>query len=691
MKVRIFIVFMAAAMLLAVVSGGQVSALQIDRSCSVIEGVFARGSGQKLNDQDREFGKFSKAFNEKFDENKISRTIYELGVEAYGNQKYPAVDIGIVNGNALGAKVSSGYANDYGKSVDSGVGELYNYMTQRHAKCKSSGTKYILAGYSQGAQVVGQTLLKFSPEIRKDIAHVGLYGDPKLTLDEGRGLVPPACRGQQFSPWRRVVENCRTSAGALNARKPYTPSDIENRVGLWCYKRDYVCGSTNNVFITDGHQKYKDDNRAIDQSVLEAAKNLKTMLPAEIADDIKTQPDPGLGTTGLDVAFVLDTTGSMSGQIEATKEFIRESAQKIKLLNGRVSLTVYRDKGDEYTARILSPLQSSMDDLLEKLDTVEADGGDDWPEAGLHALMTTMNGLNWTDGATKAAIVLTDAPFHEPDMVDNTTVEQVAKRSLEIDPVNVYPVLPSWTASDSEFSRYDELAKLTSGQIIHDEGDTTEALKQALTKIETRPTALLKNSEYFAEAGQVVRFDASDSYVADGTITKYDWDFDGDGEYEKSTSEPVVEHVYNQDFEGQMQVRLTASNSTIASASAMIKIGPVQAPVLPQPPKNLTVKASGKTANLSWQSTDNLVNWWNLRLNGVSMGSIKSSQTSIEVQDIDRSQLNTFELSSVMADGTEGDYASVELKPETSPTDPSKLSWWQLLWQYIKRLIISWI
>ncbi len=52
----------------------------------------------------------------------------------------------------------------------------------------------------------------------------------------------------------------------------------------------------------------------------------------------------------------------------------------------------------------------------------------------MHALTTTFNGLTWRPGATKAAIVLTDADYHDPDLVDGSTSASVAKRSLEIDP-----------------------------------------------------------------------------------------------------------------------------------------------------------------------------------------------------------------------------------------------------------------
>ena len=176
-------------------------------------------------------------------------------------------------------------------------------------------------------------------------------------------------------------------------------------------------------------------------------------------------PVRSLGTTGTDVVFVLDTTGSMSDTIEQTKQFIRDYSAKIKEMNGRVGLVVYRDAGDEYTAKKLSDLQTDTADLLKQLESVKADGGGDTPEAALHATMTALNTMNWKPGATKAIVLLTDADYHNPDRVDGSTVESVAKRSLEIDPVNVYPVI------SGQSEPHTELAEKTSGQVIVNKGD----------------------------------------------------------------------------------------------------------------------------------------------------------------------------------------------------------------------------
>lgn len=681
----------AVYVIFALVSSGSVSSLAADKACHDIETIFARGSGQSVGEENAEAFRFFEQLNKRIPGDKISHVTYELGTEPYGSHKYEAVNVSDkTNWNALGAKFSSGYANDYGKSVDSGVGELYNYLTQRYDKCKNTGTKFVLGGYSQGAQVIGQTLPKFSAELRSKVVFAALFGDPKLHLPEGEGYNPPACQGKGFSEWRRVIGNCDTDNGSLGARKPYLPDDMKNKTGLWCYSEDFVCGTTKNPFITAGHDRYRLESHAIDEAVVETVGRLAKELPQEKASYLVQTKSTGAGTTGLDVVFVLDTTGSMIGQIEQTKDFIRSSAARIKDLRGRVALTVYRDAGDIYTAKILSDLQDTPDDLLAKLETVTADDGGDWQEAGLHALMTSFNGLNWKNGATKAAILLTDAPNHEPDLVDGSTVESVAARSLEIDPVNVYPVVSSDVAP-----YHTRLAELTSGQVISDTGDTVVALETALTKIEQRPTALLKNTEYSAEPGQEIRFDASDSYVIDAEITEYAWDFDGDGSFDLTTVAPVATHVYSQPFNGTMQVRLKASNGTISNASAVVKVATIQPPALPAAPRNLkheVISTAGNlsTIRLSWAPADSLAASWLVSVNGIPLGRSEAAHTSVEITEVLRDSDQVFSVTGLTADGETGEPAEITLAKITAPApqpSPSKPSILQLVFGIIRQVL----
>lgn len=638
-----------------------------DTNCTKIEIIFARGSGQNTNEEEAQ-AFFKKIGDRLKDSTFLAQTKYELGTEKYGGYQYPAVAVNNWSfANAIGASLSSGTYFAYGDSVKQGVGELQSYLSQRYNKCKSTGTQYILGGYSQGAQVIGQTLSLLSREIRDKIVFVGLFGDPKLHLPEGEGWNPPACRGKDYSPWRRVAPNCDTDNGSLGSRTPYLPDDMKNKTGLWCYAQDSVCdiGALGEM---SGHGEYKNDGRAIDEAALEAVSKLSKTLPTETAETIDLTVPRGQKTTGTDMVFLIDTTGSMQYTISQAVAFARNSAEKIKAQNGRVALVGYKDFGDEYTAKIFSGFDDTYETFLTQLNSLTADGGGDAPEATLHALMTAMNGLSWRNGATKAMVVLTDAGFHSIDRVDGSTLEMVAKKSLEIDPINVYPVAPENLAN-----RYQPLASSTSGQVIINSGDAEAALSTALEKIQERPVPLLKNINYEAMPGQEVTFDASDSYVIDANITSYEWDFDGDGTYDTTTSLPLVNHTYSSAFTGTMQVRLSADNNTVANASATVTIHEQSPPVPPEAPKNLTASIINTTNNkstvkISW-SADPAVGSWQATLNEMPLGTLDKGRTSFEVTDVDRTLDVTIGIAGTGANGV-GLMSTVTIKAQNSPTTP---------------------
>ncbi len=298
---------------------------------------------------------------------------------------------------------------------------------------------------------------------------------------------------------------------------------------------------------------------------------------------------------------------------------------------------------------------------------------DDEPEAALHASMVAMNEMKWQKGATKAIILLTDAGYHEPDKVDGSTVATVAKRSLEIDPVNVYPVVEHHLASS-----YTDVAKQTSGQVVVSggENDTIGALTKALTKIKNRPNAKLKIGEYYAEIGQEITFDASDSYVVDGKITKYEWDFDGDGKVDQTTTTPTTSHVYNEKFDGIMQVRMSADNDTVSNISAPVKVGiKPNRPVGPGAPrvsaKIIERDGDKATIRLNWQPVDNLSSRWLIRLDDNNLGWAVSEQRQLDITDVDISKTRTITVTGVKADGYVGKPKTIQINNET-PTPQSE-------------------
>ncbi|HSD45165.1 MAG TPA: vWA domain-containing protein [Pyrinomonadaceae bacterium] len=141
-------------------------------------------------------------------------------------------------------------------------------------------------------------------------------------------------------------------------------------------------------------------------------------------------------TARLEMVFVVDTTGSMSGLIDGAKQKIwgivndvmRESHSSV-----RIGLVAYRDRGDEYLTQVL-PLTDDLDKVYTTLIDYRADGGGDGPEDVRTALAEAVFKLNWSPKAGDLAQVMFlvgDAPPHDDydDAVDTlfTAREAVQK------------------------------------------------------------------------------------------------------------------------------------------------------------------------------------------------------------------------------------------------------------------------
>ena len=119
----------------------------------------------------------------------------------------------------------------------------------------------------------------------------------------------------------------------------------------------------------------------------------------------------------VEVAFVLDTTGSMGPLIESAKRKIWSIATAIVDANPeaqiRMGLVAYRDIGDDYVTKTFA-LTTDIQDLYANLLELQARGGGDWPESVNDALHVGITKLAWTQGSEICRIMFLvgDAPPH---------------------------------------------------------------------------------------------------------------------------------------------------------------------------------------------------------------------------------------------------------------------------------------
>src|SRR3954453_24101216 len=84
----------------------------------------------------------------------------------------------------------------------------------------------------------------------------------------------------------------------------------------------------------------------------------------------------------VEVVFCLDTTGSMSGLIDAAKQKIWSICNQIVTAkptpNVKVGLVAYRDRGDAYITKVFD-LTEDLDAVHTNLMSFKAEGGGDFP------------------------------------------------------------------------------------------------------------------------------------------------------------------------------------------------------------------------------------------------------------------------------------------------------------------------
>lgn len=123
------------------------------------------------------------------------------------------------------------------------------------------------------------------------------------------------------------------------------------------------------------------------------------------------------GKARVEVAFVLDTTGSMSGLIEGAKQKIWSIANQLasaeQQTDVRIALIGYRDRGDAYVTRRFD-LTDDIDSIYRELRAFGADGGGDTPESVNQALNEAVTRLSWTTGddVYRVIFLVGDAPPH---------------------------------------------------------------------------------------------------------------------------------------------------------------------------------------------------------------------------------------------------------------------------------------
>lgn len=180
---------------------------------------------------------------------------------------------------------------------------------------------------------------------------------------------------------------------------------------------------------------------------------LTTVKPFAEGTNAIVLPSTTTMATKIEVAFVVDATGSMGDELEYLKMELLDVIARIRTANPNASIATssvfYRDEGDNYVTRV-SPFTSNDATTVSFIQNQSADGGGDFPEAVHTALYESVNELQWsTQSKTRILFLVLDAPPHYDSSVINSIQGSLLKAAEK--GIKIIPITASGIDKETEF------------------------------------------------------------------------------------------------------------------------------------------------------------------------------------------------------------------------------------------------
>ncbi|RZJ71792.1 carboxypeptidase-like regulatory domain-containing protein [Flavobacterium sp.] len=213
-------------------------------------------------------------------------------------------------------------------------------------------------------------------------------------------------------------------------------TDNNGRAELWFHPTE-AKNPSSKISIQD------ENHKTVIANAVEFRKGINTV---KIKADCVSKPK-------VDIAFMVDATGSMSDEIEYLQAELSDVIKRTRaeLGNAEISLSsvFYRDHGDEYVVKAFD-FTKETEQVVAFIENQQANGGGDYPEAVTDALETSVNALSWNEDATsKLLFVLLDAPAHD-DEQNVAKLQRLAKSAAEKG-IRVVPIAASGMDKSAEY------------------------------------------------------------------------------------------------------------------------------------------------------------------------------------------------------------------------------------------------
>ena len=250
---------------------------------------------------------------------------------------------------------------------------------------------------------------------------------------------------QMYTNHRIAVALTAKNKPAANA----TVTLFRNDTPIWTAKTDNLGRAE---LWVGAFQKEKELNTAllrlkVNEQWVSTATISETQVNRIALDEALPSP-----TNQVQIAFMVDATGSMGDELEFLKMDLKKVIAEVQKTNTQLKISTatvfYRDEGDEYVVKH-SPFTEDINQTTEFISQQRADGGGDFPEAVDKALVQ-LNQLQWQPEArTRIAFLVLDAPPHNKPAVINSI--QYSVKTAAASGIKLIPVVASGIDKTTEF------------------------------------------------------------------------------------------------------------------------------------------------------------------------------------------------------------------------------------------------
>ena len=255
-----------------------------------------------------------------------------------------------------------------------------------------------------------------------------------------------------FPEYWQMYTNHRIAVLLTANSKPVVNASValyRNNTLLWTAKTDNLGRAE---LWVGAFQKEKELNTAllrlkVNEQWVSTATISETQVNRIALDE--TLPSP---TNLVQIAFMVDATGSMGDELEFLKMDLKKVIAEVQKTNTQLKISTatvfYRDEGDEYVVKH-SPFTENINQTTEFISQQRADGGGDFPEAVDKALVQ-LNQLQWQPEArTRIAFLVLDAPPHNKPAVISSI--QYSVKTAAASGIKLIPVVASGIDKTTEF------------------------------------------------------------------------------------------------------------------------------------------------------------------------------------------------------------------------------------------------